>query len=41
MDMAIVNAGSILPYDDVSAELRTAIEDVILCRHADATEALV
>ncbi|MGN0213284.1 MAG: methionine synthase [Muribaculaceae bacterium] len=41
MDMAIVNAGSILPYDDVPADLRSAIEDVLFCRQADATEVLV
>lgn len=41
MDMAIVNAGTILPYENIPADLRDAIEDVILCRKADATDALV
>lgn len=41
LDMAIVNAGTILPYDDVPQALRSAIEDVILCRTHDATDVLV
>ncbi|MGM9803395.1 MAG: methionine synthase [Muribaculaceae bacterium] len=41
MDMGIVNAGTILPYDDVPADLRTAIEDMLLCRRDDATDALI
>ncbi|MBV5310718.1 methionine synthase, partial [Chromatium okenii] len=38
MDMGIVNAGQLAIYDDLSAELRDAVEDVILNRRADSTE---
>jgi 5-methyltetrahydrofolate--homocysteine methyltransferase len=41
MDMGIVNAGELPVYDDVPAELREAVEDVILNRRADSTERLV
>ncbi len=41
MDMGIVNAGQITVYDDVPAELREAVEDVILNRREDATERLL
>jgi 5-methyltetrahydrofolate--homocysteine methyltransferase len=41
MDMAIVNAGAIMPYDDISDELRAAIEDVLFNRTADATDKLI
>src|SRR5690606_2699758 len=41
MDMGIVNAGQLAIYDDIPAELRDAVEDVILNRRADATERLV
>ena len=41
LDMAIVNAGALIPYTEVDAELRDAIEDVILNRRADATERLL
>ncbi|MCM1517596.1 MAG: methionine synthase [Pseudoflavonifractor sp.] len=41
MDMGIVNAASLMPVDDIPADLREAIEDVILNRRADATERLV
>ncbi|MGX2040471.1 methionine synthase [Methylocaldum sp. MU1018] len=41
MDMGIVNAGQLAIYEDVPAELRDAIEDVILARHPDATERLL
>lgn len=41
MDMGIVNAGQLGIYDDLNAELRTACEDVILNRRADATERLL
>ena len=40
MDMGIVNAGALPVYDDVPAELREAIEDVLLNRRPDATERL-
>ena len=41
LDMAIVNPGMILQYDDIEPELRTAVEDLILCRNAHATERLM
>ena len=41
MDMGIVNAGDLPLYDDVPAELREAVEDVILNRKVGATERLV
>jgi 5-methyltetrahydrofolate--homocysteine methyltransferase len=41
MDMGIVNAGQLAVYDDLPAELRDAVEDVILNRHPDATERLI
>jgi 5-methyltetrahydrofolate--homocysteine methyltransferase len=41
MDMGIVNAGQLAIYDDIAADLRDAVEDVILNRRADATERLL
>ncbi|MCC2614780.1 methionine synthase [Aestuariibacter halophilus] len=41
MDMAIVNAGQLAVYDDIPAELRDAVEDVILNRRDDATDRLL
>ncbi|MGD2161109.1 MAG: methionine synthase, partial [Gammaproteobacteria bacterium] len=41
MDMGIVNAGQLAVYDDLSEELREAVEDVILNRSADATDRLI
>jgi 5-methyltetrahydrofolate--homocysteine methyltransferase len=41
MDMGIVNAGALPVYDDVEAELRERVEDVLLDRRADATERLL
>ncbi|MGE0748140.1 MAG: vitamin B12 dependent-methionine synthase activation domain-containing protein, partial [Rhodospirillales bacterium] len=41
MDMGIVNAGALQVYEDIPAELRERIEDVILNRRADATERLL
>ncbi|MCC7516956.1 MAG: methionine synthase [Pseudomonadales bacterium] len=41
LDMAIVNAGQLAVYDDLPAELREKVEDVVLNRHASATEALL
>ena len=41
MDMGIVNAGMIGVYDDLDAELRERVEDVILNRRADAAERLI
>ncbi|MBV8502970.1 MAG: methionine synthase [Paucibacter sp.] len=41
MDMGIVNAGMIGVYDDLDAELRDRVEDVVLNRRKDAGERLV
>ncbi|CNC67471.1 B12-dependent methionine synthase [Yersinia enterocolitica] len=41
MDMGIVNAGQLAIYDDLSDELRNAVEDVILNRRDDSTERLL
>jgi len=41
MDMGIVNAGQLAVYDDLPAELRDAVEDVVLNRRGDATERLL
>lgn len=41
MDMGIVNAGQLAIYDDLSTELREAVEDVILNRRDDGTERLL
>lgn len=41
MDMAIVNAASLMPVDDIPADVRTAIEDVLFNRDNDATTRLI
>jgi len=41
MDMGIVNAGQLTPYDDIEAELRELCEDVVLNRRPDATDRLL
>jgi len=41
MDMGIVNAGQLAVYDDIPADLRDPVEDVILNRSPDATERLL
>ena len=41
MDMGIVNAGSLMPYDSVPPRLRKAIEDVLFNSDPDATSRLV
>ncbi|MFJ3046153.1 methionine synthase [Herbaspirillum chlorophenolicum] len=41
MTMGIVNAGMIGVYDDLPAELREAVEDVVLNRRPDATERMI
>ncbi|NLS55257.1 methionine synthase [Hafnia alvei] len=41
MDMGIVNAGQLAIYDDLPADLRDAVEDVILNRREDGTERLL
>ncbi|MFH1843693.1 MAG: methionine synthase [bacterium] len=40
MDMGIVNAGQLAVYEQIPAELREAVEDVILNRRDDATDRL-
>jgi 5-methyltetrahydrofolate--homocysteine methyltransferase len=41
MDMGIVNAGMVGVYDELDAELRERVEDVVLNRRPDATERLL
>jgi len=41
MSMGIVNAGQLAIYEEIAPDLRTAVEDVILNRHPDATERLL
>ncbi|EHR69180.1 5-methyltetrahydrofolate--homocysteine methyltransferase [Burkholderiales bacterium JOSHI_001] len=41
MDMGIVNAGMVGVYDDIPADLRERVEDVVLNRRDDATERLL
>ncbi len=41
MDMGIVNAGMVGVYDDLDANLRERVEDVVLNRRADSTERLL
>lgn len=41
MDMGIVNAGAVLPYEDIPADLLELVEDVVQNRRPDATERLL
>ena len=41
MDTGIVNAGAMPIYDDLDAELRERVEDVVLNRRGDATDRLM
>ncbi len=41
LDMAIVNAGQLMLYEDIPADLLEHVEDVIFNRRPDATERLV
>ena len=41
MDMGIVNAGQLAVYEEIPAELRELVEDVLFNRRSDATERLV
>ena len=41
MDMGIVNAGQLVVYEDIPADLLTHVEDVIFNRRADATDRMV
>jgi 5-methyltetrahydrofolate--homocysteine methyltransferase len=40
LDMGIVNAGALPVYDQIPADLLSAVEDVLFARRADATENL-
>ena len=41
MDMAIVNAATLMPVDDIPQDVRTAIEDVLFNRDNEATSRLI
>src|SRR5512133_1018374 len=41
LDMGIVNAGQLVPYEEVPADLLEHVEDVLFDRRPDATERLV
>ncbi|MFC3853249.1 methionine synthase [Salinispirillum marinum] len=41
MNMGIVNAGQLVVYDDIPAELKEAVEDVVLNRRDDGTDRLL
>jgi 5-methyltetrahydrofolate--homocysteine methyltransferase len=41
LTMGIVNAGQLAVYDDIPADLKKAVEDVVLNRTADGTEQLM
>ncbi|OSQ38454.1 methionine synthase [Thalassospira mesophila] len=41
MDMGIVNAGQLVVYEEIPADLRERVEDVILNRRSDATDRLL
>ena len=41
LDMGIVNAGALVPYEDIPSDLRERVEDLVLARRADATERLM
>ncbi len=41
MDMGIVNAGQLEVYQEIPQDLLERVEDVLLCRRADATDRLI
>jgi 5-methyltetrahydrofolate--homocysteine methyltransferase len=41
LSMAIVNPATLVPYEDLAPDFRTAAEDAILCRSPDAAERLL
>jgi 5-methyltetrahydrofolate--homocysteine methyltransferase len=41
LDMAIVNAGQLPVYDDIPADLKEHVEDILFARRPDATERMV
>ena len=41
LDMAIVNPGMLMPYDEIDPAFKVLVEDVLLNRNPDATEKLI
>ena len=41
LDMAIVNPGMLMPYDEIDPAFKVLVEDVLLNRNEDATEKLI
>ncbi|MCZ8204078.1 MAG: methionine synthase [Gemmatimonas sp.] len=41
MDMGIVNAGALVPFEDIPLDLRDRVEDLVLNRRPDATERIM
>jgi 5-methyltetrahydrofolate--homocysteine methyltransferase len=41
LDMAIVNPGMLMPYDEIDPAFKVLVEDVLLNRNDDATEKLI
>ena len=41
MDMAIVNAGQVMIYEQIPSELKNAIEDVFFNKDEEATDRLI
>ncbi|PKM22903.1 MAG: methionine synthase [Gammaproteobacteria bacterium HGW-Gammaproteobacteria-14] len=41
MDMGIVNAGQLAIYEDIPAELKDAVEDIVMNRREDGTERML
>ena len=41
LDMAIVNPGMLMPYDEIDPTMKQLVEDVLLNRSEDATEKLI
>jgi len=41
LDMAIVNPGLLMEYEDIDPKLKTLVEDVVLNRNTEATERLI
>jgi 5-methyltetrahydrofolate--homocysteine methyltransferase len=41
LDMAIVNPGMLMPYDEIDPKFKVLVEDVLLNRNDDATEKLI
>ena len=41
LDMAIVNAGMLTLYEEIPKDLLKCVEDVLFCRHSEATDVLI